>query len=117
MPRPSPSSYLRKELRTSGARRAVNSFGTRKATTWLVPEGATDTDQQAAKLQHHLALRLRDAIGTSHYGTMMDFARVNDLDYERLRDILSGDRWATLDDLVRIAHFLGLTLNVSLESS
>lgn len=112
-----PSHYVRKELRTSGASRAVNSFGTRKAKTWLLPPGGTQIDQTAARLQHEVALVLRDSIGTSVHGTMMDFAKDNNLDYERLRDILSGDRWASLDELVRIAHLLGLTVNVTLEES
>jgi hypothetical protein len=116
VPRPAPSSYLVKELRTSGARQPVNSFGTRKAATWILPTGGTEIDQSAAKLQHDLVLKLRDTIGTSEYGTMLDFAKAHDLDYERIRDVLSGDRWATLDDLVTIATHLGLVLNVTVET-
>lgn len=104
-----PADYLEPVESTGPRRTTVNVFGTPRARTWRVPSGGSDAGLRAAKLQHQLARRFRDAIAVSDAGSVAEFTRRHDaFTYDRLRGILAGDVWMRLEDVAELAHLLGL---------
>jgi ADP-ribose pyrophosphatase YjhB (NUDIX family) len=113
----SPSAYVR-PVETSAAKRPlVNVFETPRANVWSVPDGGTEVGLRAAQLQHEVARQVRDAISTSQWLSLAEFARSNgSFTYDRLRGILSGDLWMRLEDVAELAQILGLHPRLLLEA-
>src|SRR5665213_1185178 len=109
-----PAAYLEPVKSSTTRRSFVNAFGTPRARTWSIPKGGSQSGALAAKLQHDIARQLRDAIATSEWGSLAEFARQHgDISYDRLRGVLSGDVWIRLEDAAVLAELLGLQIRFS----
>ncbi len=112
-----PSAYVEPASSTAARRNWVNVFGTPRARQWRVPTSGTEAGLRAARLQHELALQLREAITASEAGNIAEFTRRNPVfTYDRLRGILSGDVWMRLEDVAELSHLLGLRAVFSLDT-
>ena len=109
-----PSAYAVPVQSKTGNRSIINVFGTLRARDWLVSEGGTDAGKRAAELQHQIAHQIRDAILLSEWGSLAEFARQHqDISYDRLRGVLSGDIWMRLEDVAEWSNLLGLEIQIT----
>ena len=111
-----PSVYVDPAPSSASRRSLVNVFGTPRARTWKIPTDGTAVGLAAAQLQHSVARQFRDAIAVSEWGSLAEFARQHDqVSYDRLRGILSGDMWIRLEDVAELSDVLGLDVQVILK--
>lgn len=91
-------------------------FGKAPSIPWKIPEDGSEVYLLASQIQHHLCLRINDAMKTrSDLGKLTSYSRAvggdNDEDrnrhYQRLGRVMRGETILRLDDVATAQHHFG----------